>query len=218
MAALVLTHARFQLIETARTPIAVIGSAFWPAASMLAFVVPFVGDDPVAATYATASMVTFAVMSTNLFQYGVGVADDRVQPWEPYVRTLPAGAVPRSHLAGCDHPHGLYVDAPRRLAFVACDGNARLFTLDLERLRPTGVQTVGESPDVLAFDPGLRRLYVAAESGEVAVFSERGRRLVKLGQALLADEAHTVAVDPRTHLVYFPLEGGPVLRVMRPVG
>jgi len=95
LAALVLTHARFQLIETARTPIAVIGSAFWPAASMLAFVVPFVGDDPVAATYATASMVTFAVMSTNLFQYGVGVADDRVQPWEPYVRTLPAGALPR---------------------------------------------------------------------------------------------------------------------------
>ena len=95
MVALVLTHARFQLIETARTPIAVIGSAFWPAASMLAFVVPFVGDDPVAATYATASMVTFAVMSTNLFQYGVGVADDRVQPWEPYVRTLPAGAPPR---------------------------------------------------------------------------------------------------------------------------
>jgi ABC-2 type transport system permease protein len=93
--ALVLTHARFQLLETARTPIAIIGSAFWPAASMLAFVVPFVGSDPVYATYATASMVTFAVMSTNLFQYGVGVAEDRVQPWEPYVRTLPAGAVPR---------------------------------------------------------------------------------------------------------------------------
>ncbi|HEX5200678.1 ABC transporter permease [Paractinoplanes rhizophilus] len=95
MSALVLTHARAQLIETARTPIAVIGSAFWPAASMLAFVVPFVGSDPVYATYATASMVTFAVMSTNLFQYGVGVAEDRVQPWEPYVRTLPTGALPR---------------------------------------------------------------------------------------------------------------------------
>ncbi|WP_433373184.1 ABC transporter permease [Actinoplanes sp. CA-142083] len=95
MSALVLTHARAQLIETARTPIAIIGSAFWPAASMLAFVVPFVGSDPVYATYATASMVTFAVMSTNLFQYGVGVSEDRVQPWEPYVRTLPTGPVPR---------------------------------------------------------------------------------------------------------------------------
>jgi DNA-binding beta-propeller fold protein YncE len=137
---------------------------------------------------------------------------------------------PRSHrvvrrvpVAGCDHPHGLLVDAPRRLAFVACDGNARLVTLDLRHgSRPTGrLQTVGASPDVLAFDPRLRRLYVAAESGEVAVFAEHGRGLEKLGQAMLADEAHTVAVDPRSHLVYFPLErgsdGGPELRVMAPV-
>jgi ABC-2 type transport system permease protein len=95
MSSLALTHAKFQLLETMRIPIAIIGSAFWPAASMLAFVVPSVGDDAVGATYATASMVTFAVMSTNLFQYGIGVADDRVQPWDPYVRTLPAGAAPR---------------------------------------------------------------------------------------------------------------------------
>jgi hypothetical protein len=62
-------------------------------------------------------------------------------------------------------------------------------------------------------------LYVAAESGEVAVFAESGRRLTKLGQAKLADNAHTVAVDPTTHLVYFPLEnvdGKPILRIMRP--
>ncbi|MEV0901419.1 ABC transporter permease [Actinoplanes sp. NPDC049802] len=95
MTALTLTHARFQIIEILRIPIAVVGSAFWPAASMLAFVVPFVGDEPVYATYATASMITFAVMNTNLFQYGIGVSEDRAQPWDPYVRTLPAGTVPR---------------------------------------------------------------------------------------------------------------------------
>jgi ABC-2 type transport system permease protein len=95
MTSLAVTHAKFQLIETIRIPIAVIGSAFWPAAAMLAFVVPFVGSDPTYAINATASMVTFAVMSTNLFQYGIGVAEDRVQPWDPYVRILPAGAVPR---------------------------------------------------------------------------------------------------------------------------
>jgi hypothetical protein len=48
----------------------------------------------------------------------------------------------------------------------------------------------------------------------------RGRRLTKLGQAPLAPAAHTVAVDPRTHLVYFPLERGsdgrPQLRIMAP--
>jgi ABC-2 type transport system permease protein len=95
MSSLALTHARFQLIETLRIPIALIGSAFFPAASMLFFVVPFVGDDPVYATYATASMVTFAVMTTNLFQYGVGVAEDRSHPWDPYTRTLPAGPGPQ---------------------------------------------------------------------------------------------------------------------------
>ena len=95
MTSLALTHARFQLLETIRIPMALIGSAFFPAASMLFFVVPFVGNDPVYATYATASMVTFAVMTTNLFQYGIGVAEDRSHPWDPYTRTLPAGPGPR---------------------------------------------------------------------------------------------------------------------------
>ncbi|WP_250002187.1 ABC transporter permease [Actinoplanes sp. M2I2] len=95
MSSLALTHARFQLLETFRIPIALFGSAFFPSAAMLAFVVPFVGSNAEYATTATASMITFSVMSTNLFQYGVGVAEDRSQPWDPYVRTLPAGALPR---------------------------------------------------------------------------------------------------------------------------
>jgi DNA-binding beta-propeller fold protein YncE len=126
----------------------------------------------------------------------------------------------RVALPGCDHSHGLLVDSSRRLAFVACDGNARLLTLDLAQMKVTGNASVGGSPDVLAFDTGLRRLYVSSEIGDVAVFGERGRGLVKLGQAVLAPFAHTVAVDSRTHLVYFPLQsgstGGPQLRIMAP--
>ena len=95
-----------------------------------------------------------------------------------------------------------------------------LFTLDLTRMLIAGSATVGLAPDVLAFDPTLGRLYVSAESGIVAVFQETGRGLVKLGQAFLATEAHTVAVDPRTHLVYFPLQSGstgsPELLIMKP--
>ena len=128
--------------------------------------------------------------------------------------------VRRVALPGCDHPHGLLIDAPRRLAFVACDGNATLLTLDLKRLKVRGSAKVGGSPDVLAFDTSLHRLYVAAESGEVAVFAEGANGLTKLGQALLAPEAHTVAVDSRTHLVYFPLQSGsagrPELMIMKP--
>ena len=128
--------------------------------------------------------------------------------------------VRRVALPGCDHPHGLYVDAPRRLAFVACDGNARLLTVDLETMKVTGSMEVGASPDVLAFDKSLKRLYVAAESGDLAVFAEHGRSLTKLGQGSLAPNAHTVAVDSATHLVYFPLQSGsvgrPQLRIMKP--
>ncbi len=92
---LVLTNARFHLLETVRVPIALIGSIFFPSASMLFFVVPFAGDNPIAATYATASMVTFAIMTSALFGYGIGVAEDRSRPWDPYTRTLPAGPGPR---------------------------------------------------------------------------------------------------------------------------
>jgi DNA-binding beta-propeller fold protein YncE len=126
----------------------------------------------------------------------------------------------RLSLSGCASPHGLLVDSSRRLAFVACDANARLLTLDLRNMRVTGNASVGDTPDVLAFDSSLRRLYVSAESGVVAVFAERAHSVAKLGQAMLAPHAHTVAVDSRTHLVYFPLESGsngrPQLLIMRP--
>ncbi|GII89122.1 ABC transporter [Sphaerisporangium siamense] len=92
---LVLVHARYLFLETIRVPIAVIGSAFFPSAAMLFFVVPFTGQDAVAATYATGSMLIFAIMSACLFTYGIGVAEDRAQPWDPYLRTLPAGPLPR---------------------------------------------------------------------------------------------------------------------------
>lgn len=128
--------------------------------------------------------------------------------------------VRRIAVPGCDHPHGLLIDAPRRLAFVACDRNATLLTLDLKRLKVTGRALVGSGPDVLAFDTSLHRLYVAAESGEVAVFAESTHGLTKLGQALLAPRTHTVAVDSNSHLVYFPLESGsagrPELLIMAP--
>ena len=80
------------------------------------------------------------------------------------------------------------------------------------------VQQVGDDPDVLAFDPGLDRLYVSAESGAVTVLQESNRELKTLGQFHMP-HAHTVSVDPQTHLVYFPLEnigGHALLRIMEP--
>jgi DNA-binding beta-propeller fold protein YncE len=126
--------------------------------------------------------------------------------------------VGRYDLPGADHPHGLLIDAPHRLAFVACEGNARLLVFDLTSLRVTESHSVGDDPDVLAFDPGLRRLYVAAESGVVTVFQQRGVALQPRGE-YRAPGAHSVSVDPATHRVYLPLEnigGRPVLRILSP--
>ncbi|GAA3623152.1 ABC transporter permease [Streptomyces fenghuangensis] len=92
--ALTLVHTRYQLLRTIRIPIALVGSAFFPAASMIFFVVPAAGDDPTGAVYATASMVVFASIISNLFGHGIGVAEDRAQPWDPYTRTLPVGLFP----------------------------------------------------------------------------------------------------------------------------
>jgi DNA-binding beta-propeller fold protein YncE len=127
--------------------------------------------------------------------------------------------IARHALPGCDHDHGLLLDERRRLAFVACDGNAKLLLIDLRAWKTLATYDTGDQPDVLAFDARLKRLYVASESGVVAVFEENGRSLKPLGKAFLADEAHTVAVDPRTDRVYFALQnvdGTPVIRVMEP--
>lgn len=125
----------------------------------------------------------------------------------------------RYPLAGCSEPHGLLIDSERRLAFVACEENAKLAVFDLESKSMTAVHSVGSDPDVLAFDKGFARLYVSSESGVISMFDERGRALEKIGEGLLAQSAHSVAVDSRTHRVYFPLQnvgGKPVLRIAVP--
>ncbi len=122
----------------------------------------------------------------------------------------------RFDLVGAARPHGMAIDAARRLAFVANESDARVLIVDLKTMKVTGSVPVGDNPDVLAFDPGWRRLYVASESGTVSVFSETGAGLVHEGDVRMP-HAHTVAVDPRTHLIYLPLQdigGRPVLRIM----
>jgi DNA-binding beta-propeller fold protein YncE len=125
--------------------------------------------------------------------------------------------VARYALAGCAHDHGLLIDAPQRLAFIACDGNAMLLVMDLGSMRVVTRQTVGDSPDVLALDGGAYLLYVACESGVLSVLDERDRAAVrKVGEGYVAPEAHSVAVDAATHRLYLPLQdvnGRPVVRI-----
>lgn len=95
--ALTAIHAKYSLIETFRTPIAIIGSAVFPTLAFLFFVVPnrAVAQNPEYATQAVISMCVFAVMVGALFSFGLGVAEKREKPWHPYLRTLPAPGVVR---------------------------------------------------------------------------------------------------------------------------
>lgn len=122
-------------------------------------------------------------------------------------------------LNGCVDPHGLQIDGKNRFAFAACEGNAALAMFDLNAKKLIAVYPVGDDPDVLAFDTGLRRLYVSAESGVLTIFDEKNNSLELVGRAFYASKAHTVAVDSDTHRVYLPLEnvgGKPVLRIASP--
>lgn len=119
----------------------------------------------------------------------------------------------------CQSPHGFVIAARLRQAFVACQDEARLVLVDLQTREVSAPYPVGKSPDVLAFDADRRQLYVASESGDVSVFVEDDHTLTAVG-AYQAPHAHSIAVDPRTHQIYLPLEdvdGKPVLRILSPI-
>jgi len=125
----------------------------------------------------------------------------------------------RYAVSGLKEPHGIALDVANRLAFVAGAGNHTLALVDLTNMKTLGTYPVGDDPDVLSFDPGLKQLYVSAESGDVWVYRENGKALVAIGNFSMP-HAHTVCADAKTHLVYFSLEnidGHPLLRIMEPV-
>jgi DNA-binding beta-propeller fold protein YncE len=121
---------------------------------------------------------------------------------------------------GCDHPHGQALDITDQMMFVGCEANATMVTIDLANQAMIDHHEVGETPDVLAYDPGAGRVYVAAESGWVSIFDHDKGRLTARGSAHLADGAHSLAVDPTTHHSYIPItkgrNGSPVLWEFEP--
>jgi len=126
----------------------------------------------------------------------------------------------RIALHGVSSCHGLLVAPHLRRAFAACRGAApRLVAVDLEKRSQVAAVPLQEDVDVLAFDPGLGRLYAAAETGIVSAYAVAAQVPSELGRGFVAPNAHSVAVDPVTHRVYLPLMnvgGHPVLRIMNP--
>jgi len=129
---------------------------------------------------------------------------------------LTDSVVDRVPVPGIERPHGFQMDATGRFIYVAGEENGRVGVLDVSTKRMVHTYPVGGEPDVLALDPERRRLFIAAESGVISAFEVHGDSLVPLPQ-YTAPHAHSVAVDPASHLVYVPLQnvgGKAVLRIL----
>ncbi len=124
-------------------------------------------------------------------------------------------------LNGCEGAHGISIATRERLAIVACENNASVAVVDLITLQQIARLKVGSQPDVLAYDPGTERVYVAAESGPTTVLGVKPGAATVLGKVDVGKNAHTVAVDWSTSTAYFALhdeDGRAVLREMIPAG
>jgi len=125
---------------------------------------------------------------------------------------------PGYSVAPCKGNHGMALDVEHRRAFLACEGNERMAVFDLEKHRVVTTLPVAPDPDVIKYDPGLKRIYVACYSGAISVFQEDDPdHFRKLEDFPVHHKVHSLAIDERTHRVYVPEEeenGRPVARMI----
>jgi hypothetical protein len=89
---------------------------------------------------------------------------------------------------------------------------------DLDKHIPIAFLKLPGGPDVIKFDPGLARIYVACYSGAIAVFHQDDPdHYRKLEDFRVQHAVHSLAVDLKTHRVYAPEQeedGKPVARMV----
>jgi ABC-2 type transport system permease protein len=79
-----------------RLPGYLIPSLAFPALFFVFFAVPY-ATDRASANGLLASYATVALLGVAIFQFGIGIANERVTPWDRYVRTL--GVTPATRFA-----------------------------------------------------------------------------------------------------------------------
>jgi DNA-binding beta-propeller fold protein YncE len=118
----------------------------------------------------------------------------------------------------CQGNHGMALDPEHHRAFLSCEGNELMTVFDLDKHAPIAFLKMPGGPDVIKFDPGLGRIYVACYSGAVAVFHQDDPdHYRKLEDFRVQHAVHSLTVDLKTHRVYTPEQeedGKPVARMM----
>ena len=126
--------------------------------------------------------------------------------------------VGRYPVGKCKGNHGMALDPEHHHAFLSCEGNELMTVFDLDKKTAIAFLPLPGGPDVIKFDPGLRRIYVACYSGAIAVFhQDDADHYRKLEDFRVQHAVHTVAVDLKTHKLYTPEQeedGKPVARMV----
>jgi DNA-binding beta-propeller fold protein YncE len=113
--------------------------------------------------------------------------------------------VGRYSVGPCKGNHGMAVDATHHRAFLSCEENELMTVFDLDKHVAIASLPMPGGPDVIKFDPGLERIYVACYSGAIAVFREDDPdHYRKLEDFHVQHAVHSLAIDPATHRVYAP--------------
>jgi len=126
--------------------------------------------------------------------------------------------VGRYPVDGCQFNHGMAVDSEHHRAFILCSGNRTFTAFALDTHKSIAHFPLPAGADVVKFDLGLGRIYVACSSGFISVFqAEGGERYWKLEDFAAERMVHSFAVDATSHRVYKPEQeenGQPVARMI----
>jgi YVTN family beta-propeller protein len=118
----------------------------------------------------------------------------------------------------CRGNHGMALDSEHRLAFLSCEENDLMTIFRLDTHEPIAYLPQAKGGDVIAYDPGLKRIYVACYEGAISVFQEDDSTHVrKLGDVQVQKKVHSLAIDLNTHRVYAPEQehdGVPAARIV----
>jgi hypothetical protein len=121
-------------------------------------------------------------------------------------------------VARCKGNHGMTLDSEHHRAFLSCEGNNLMTVFDLDKHEPIVFLPRADGPDVIKFDPGLSRIYVACYSGAISVFQQGDpNHYRKVEDFKVQHAVRTLAVDLATHRVYTPeqeADGKPVARMV----
>jgi DNA-binding beta-propeller fold protein YncE len=105
----------------------------------------------------------------------------------------------------CEGNHGMTLDSEHHRAFLSCEGNDLMTIFNLDTYQPIAFLQMAGGPDVIKFDPGLKRIYVACSSGAISVFQmDDPDHYRKLEDFPVQKKVHSLAVDTETHRVYAP--------------